>query len=569
MKVLQLDVDKIRYKPVKPEASVYEEADDSAVEENNAVVMLVSIEKGDDEDIGKMAVKESIEFAKKEKEKVLVIYPYAHLSDSLSGLDNALSILKAMRAEASKESSIKVISAPFGWNKKLMLDIKGHPLAEESHSYKSNMEKGNKVKSELVEHELKIDTSIVRKSDWSNMPDTDHRTIGERQDLYSFQEVSPAMVYWHPKGFTLYKELINLMRQIEYQHDYQEISTPVLTNIALYQVSGHLQHYKDDMFMFNSSIGDVGLKPMNCPSTILIYKTKKWSYKDLPWRTAIFDKLHRSELSGVASGLFRVKELTQDDGHVFAREDQIKSEISDLLQIVKEVYGGIFKMQYNAKLSTMPDDHMGDIELWDKATKALKEALEENKISYEIKEKEGAFYGPKIDFDIKDSMGRLWQCATIQLDYQLPRNFKLEYTDNDGKPRTPVIIHRAILGSLERFIAIMVEHYQGKFPVWLSPIQVRVLSLSEGSNEYSSKIYQLLKEKGIRSELDISDRTIEYKIRDGKLQQIPYLLVIGKKEMEKNSISIRDRSGIQSKDVKLEDFIEDLKEKIASRSSEL
>ncbi|ASI13459.1 threonyl-tRNA synthetase [Candidatus Mancarchaeum acidiphilum] len=569
MKVLQLDVDKISYKPVKPEASVYEESDDAVVEESNAVVMLVSIEKGDDEDVGKMAVKESLEFAKKEKEKVLVIYPYAHLSDKLSGLESALNILKAMRAEASKESSIKVVSAPFGWNKKLMLDIKGHPLAEESHSYSNNMEKGNEVKSELVEHELKIDTSIVRKSDWSNMPDTDHRTIGERQDLYSFQEVSPAMVYWHPKGFTIYKELINLMRHIEYQHDYQEISTPELTNIALYQVSGHLQHYKENMFMFNSSIGDVSLKPMNCPSTILIYKTRKWSYKDLPWRTAIFDKLHRSELSGVASGLFRVKGLTQDDGHIFAREDQIKDEISDLLHIVKEVYGGIFKMQYHANLSTMPDDHMGDLDLWDRATKALKDALDENEIKYDIKDKDGAFYGPKIDFDIKDSMGRLWQCATIQLDYQLPRNFKLEYTDNEGKSRTPVIIHRAILGSLERFTAIMVEHYQGKFPLWLSPIQVRVLSLSEGSNEYASNIYKTLKDKDIRSELDISDRTIEYKIRDGKLQQIPYLLIIGKKEMEKNSISIRDRSGIQSNNVKLDDFISGLNEKVSSRSNEL
>ena len=271
----------------------------------------------------------------------------------------------------------------------------------------------------------------------------------------------------------------------------------------------------------------------------------------------------------MASGLFRVKGLTQDDGHIFAREDQIKDEISDLLHIVKEVYGGIFKMQYHANLSTMPDDHMGDLDLWDRATKALKDALDENEIKYDIKDKDGAFYGPKIDFDIKDSMGRLWQCATIQLDYQLPRNFKLEYTDNEGKSRTPVIIHRAILGSLERFTAIMVEHYQGKFPLWLSPIQVRVLSLSEGSNEYASNIYKTLKDKDIRSELDISDRTIEYKIRDGKLQQIPYLLIIGKKEMEKNSISIRDRSGIQSNNVKLDDFISGLNEKVSSRSNEL
>ncbi len=555
MRVLQLDVDKIRWKPIKPEASVYEESKDSEVEAENAVVMLISIENGDTEEFAKKAVDESIDFAHKEKEQTLVIYPYAHLSDNLSSLNDALNLLKAMRVEAAK-SDLNIISAPFGWNKKLSLEIKGHPLAEESHSYKSENKKNEPIAEK--KHELKIDVSLVQKSDWSGVPESDHRAIGEKQDLYSFQEVSPGMVYWHPKGYTIYRQLVGLMRSIEYKHDYEEISTPIITNIALYQVSGHLQHYKDDMFMFDSSMGDVGLKPMNCPSTILIYKTHRWSYKDLPWRTAIFDKLHRSELSGVASGLFRVKELTQDDGHVFAREDQIKDEISDLLSMIKEVYGDIFKMKYSANLSTMPDNHMGDLELWDKATAALKDALDENHIKYNIKEKEGAFYGPKIDFDVFDSMGRSWQCATIQLDYQLPKNFKLEYTGSDGKQYTPVIIHRAILGSIERFTAIMVEHYQGKFPLWLSPIQVRVLSISDQSNDYAKKVYAKLKSAGIRSEIDISDKTLEYKIRDGKLQQIPYLMILGKKEEEKGKVSVRSREGVQNNGIDLEDFIKEV-----------
>ncbi|MCL4363335.1 threonine--tRNA ligase, partial [Candidatus Marsarchaeota archaeon] len=339
-------------------------------------------------------------------------------------------------------------------------------------------------------------------------------------------------------------------------------------NIALWQVSGHLDHYKADMFIFDSAFGEVGLKPMNCPSTILIYKSKRWSYRELPFRTAIFDKLHRSELSGVVTGLFRVKQMTQDDGHIFAREDQIGGEIAALLKMVKETYA-VFGMKFVAKLSTMPDDHMGSEELWTRAEATLKSALSENSIDYEIKEKEGAFYGPKIDFDVYDSIGRPWQCATIQLDYQLPLNFGLEYTGEDGKQYTPVIIHRAILGSLERFTGVLVEHYGGKFPLWLSPIHARVISISEASNDYASNVYSKLKSAHIRAELDISDKTLDYKIREAQMQKIPYIVILGKKEKEKGLISIRTRDGIQMQGERVEDFASALKEKITNRAAGL
>ncbi len=561
MRILQLDVNSIEYELIKPESKVYEDSAKKIETVKNAIALLVTIENGDTNESASKAITDAVKFAKQQKSENIVIYPFAHLSDDLEEPAKALDILKHMRSLA-KQSGINVVDAPFGWNKRLSIAIKGHPLAEQSHHY------GSADTHALKKPARKLDISIVKKSDWSGLHERDHRTIGEQLDLYSFQEVSPAMVYWHPKGLTIYNELVKLMREKEEEYDYKEISTPLIANIALWQVSGHLDHYKADMFIFDSAFGEVGLKPMNCPSTILIYKSKRWSYRELPFRTAIFDKLHRSELSGVVTGLFRVKQMTQDDGHIFAREDQIGGEIAALLKMVKETYA-VFGMKFVAKLSTMPDDHMGSEELWTRAEATLKSALSENSIDYEIKEKEGAFYGPKIDFDVYDSIGRPWQCATIQLDYQLPLNFGLEYTGEDGKQYTPVIIHRAILGSLERFTGVLVEHYGGKFPLWLSPIHARVISISEASNDYASNVYSKLKSAHIRAELDISDKTLDYKIREAQMQKIPYIVILGKKEKEKGLISIRTRDGIQMQGERVEDFASALKEKIANRTAGL
>ena len=561
--MLQLDVDRIAYQLIKPESSVYEQSEDKSVSIDDAVAMLISIESGDNDGIAAKAVDDTVDYMRKNKRQRLVVYPFAHLSNDLAKPDAAMRLIALMADKA--RASVEVKKAPFGWNKKLSIDIKGHPLAEQARSYG---DAAAAAATKRTHERPRVNTAIVRKSDWSGLPESDHRTIGERLDLYSFQEVSPAMVYWHPNGYVIYKQLVAFIREKEDAYGYREISTPDLANMALWHMSGHDEHYRDNMFHFESQLGEVGLKPMNCPSSILIYKSRKWSYRELPFRTATFDKLFRSELSGVASGLFRVKELTQDDGHIFVREDQVEAELTGVINMVREVYG-TFGLKFTAKLSTMPADHAGDDVVWEKATAQLKSVLKANGMEYELKEKEGSFYAPKIDFDVFDSQGRAWQCATIQLDYQMPLKFGIEYTGEDGKAHMPVIIHRAILGSMERFIGVMVEHYQGKFPVWLAPVQARVITISEQSSDYARGVFGKLKAAGIRAEIDDGDRTLEYKVRDAQMQKIPYMIVIGKREAEGSAITVRDRNGKQKPGMRLDDFVQVLKAQIEARSGEL
>ncbi len=561
MKVLQLDVDNITYELVKPEAKVYERSDEKRVSVDDAVALLVSVESGDGDATADQAINDALGFMEKNKRARLVIYPFAHLSNDLSEPKEAMRLIARMYDAASKKVSAK--EAPFGWNKKLSIAIKGHPLAEMSRSYGV----AGSPAARKVQHQ-KIDMSIVAKSDWSGLPDTDHRTIGEKLNLFSFQAVSPAMVYWHPRGYTIYKQLVEFIREKEREYGYDEISTPGLANVALWHMSGHDEHYKDNMFTFESQFGDIGLKPMNCPSTILIYKSRKRSYKELPMRLSIFDKFYRSERSGTVTGLFRVKEMTQDDAHIFIAEDQLQSEVTSYLKMLVETYE-VFGLKYKANLSTMPDDHMGDEALWERATSVLREALEERKIPYGIKEKDGAFYGPKIDFDITDSAGRLWQCGTLQLDYQLPLRFKLEYTGEDGKQHTPVILHRTVIGTIERFTGVMVEHFQGRFPAWLAPLQVKIIPISEKQLKYGEKIYRELRKARFRVELDSSDRTLEYKIRDAQMMQVPYSIIVGGKEEESSTISVRSREGRQRQGMKLEQFADALSSEIGKRDKEL
>ena len=560
MRILQLDVKSIDYELIAPEASEYEKSDEKSAHIDNALVLLTTIEKGDNSEVAKKAIKDALAFAKKQKLEKLVLYPFAHLGDNLEEPKKAMEIFKDMRAIIDG-SGVEGVYAPFGWNKKWRIEIKGHPLAEQSKHY------GMKGEEHKGEKRRKLDLSIVKKSDWVGLPEADHRSIGESMDLYSYQEVSPSMVYWHPHGLIIYRELKNFIREIEALYDYNEISTPALANVALWHVSGHIDYYRENMFIVDENGEELGLKPMNCPSTILIYKSRRWSYKELPFRSAIFDKLYRREVSGALSGLFRVQELTQDDGHIFVSKEKVGSEISTMLEFVKKVYG-VFGLKYHAKLSTMPDEHLGDVELWEDAQNAIRSALEKNSLEYEVKEKEGAFYGPKIDFDIEDSQGRLWQCATIQVDYQLPMRFGITYTGEDGKEHTPVIIHRAVLGSIERFTAIMVEHYGGKLPLWLSPVQVRVISLSESSNAYAESVYKRLKESKLRAEIDISDKKLEKKIREAQLARTPYMVIVGPKEQEKNTVSIRMRSGKQENGLALEAVIDSMKKEVEQRRNE-
>ncbi len=563
MKILQLDVDSITYELIKPEAKFYEESDKKSVTLKDILVLMVSVEEGDDKSVAEKAAADALEVAKKLSRKSILVYPFAHLSSDLADPKSAMAVVDDL-FKACESHGVEVKRSPFGWNKKLTVSVKGHPLAEQGRSY--GKDEGKKVYKKVKP--AGVNTSIVRKSDWSGLPATDHRTIGEKLDLYSFQEVSPGMVYWHPNGHVVFRELFKYIREKLDEYNYQEIATPALANLALWHVSGHIDHYRSEMFTFESDSAEMGLKPMNCPSTIMIFKSRKWSYRDLPVRFADFDKLYRNEISGALTGLFRVREMTQDDAHIFVRPDQVEGELVVLLKMIKELYG-IFGLTYSAKVSTMPDSHIGDEALWDQAISLLKTALKENGMEYGIKDKDGAFYGPKIDFDIKDSMGREWQCATVQLDYQFPKRFGLSYTGEDGKDHEPVIIHRVIYGSLERFMGILVEHLQGRFPTWLAPVQVQVVSISDQSYSYAEEVYNKIRSEKIRAKLDNSDRTLQYKIREAQMQQVPYIVVLGKKEQEKGVVTIRDRTGKQTMAIKLEEFMKSLKSEIGERRFEL
>ncbi|MDE1865498.1 MAG: threonine--tRNA ligase [Candidatus Micrarchaeota archaeon] len=562
MKILQLDVDSISYELIKPESKLYEESKEKGATISDALALLVSVEEGDTNDIAEKAAADSVEFASKNGRKTILVYPYAHLSDSLADPKTAMQVISHLY-KSCEGKGIEVRKAPFGWNKSFSVSVKGHPLAEQGKSY------GEGVQKKAVKRpKARVNTSIVRKSDWAGLPDADHRTIGEKLDLYSFQEVSPGMVYWHNNGYIIFKELFKYIRDKLDEYGYQEISTPALANLALWHVSGHIDHYRSEMFTFESGNDQMGLKPMNCPSTIMVFKSRKWSYRDLPLRLADFDKLYRNEVSGALTGLFRVREMTQDDAHLFVREDQVKDELVNLLKMIKELYE-IFGLSYDAKVSTMPDSHLGDEALWREAESALKNALKENGMKFGVKEKDGAFYGPKIDFQVKDSMGREWQCATVQLDYQLPKRFGLTYTGEDGKEHEPVMIHRVIYGSLERFLGVLVEHLQGKFPTWLAPVQVQVVSISDQVSKYAEEVHSKLRAEKIRAGLDNSDRTLQYKIREAQLQQVPYILVIGKKEQEGGLVTVRERTGKQTMGIKLDEFMKSIKSEISDRRFEL
>jgi threonyl-tRNA synthetase len=560
MKALLLDVEKIGWQLVKPEASVYEESDEKTVKVDDALVVMFSIEKDDDSTTAESALKDIEKVMSQLKREKLVLYPYAHLSNNLADPKTAMQVIDQIYRSALNDKKITVKKAPFGWNKKWSIEMKGHPLAEQGRNYgKETAKVYTKAKP------VSVNTAIVRKSDWAGLPDNDHRTIGERLDLYSFQEVSPGMVYWHNNGFIIYKEIIKFLRERLAEYDYKEINTPILANTALWYVSGHIDHYRSEMFLFNAENEEMGLKPMGCPSVMLIFKSRKWSYKELPFRAAEFDMIHRNEVSGSLTGLFRVRQITQDDSHTFLREDQVEEEISNILKMAKEIYA-VFGMKFILNISTMPDSHLGDEKFWEKATNKLRNALKNNNLDYGIKEKDGAFYGPKIDGDVLDSVGRKWQCLTIQVDYQLPQRFGLEYTGEDGKQQMPIVVHKTVIGSLERFMGVLTEHYQGKFPVWLAPVQVRVISISEHSNDYGNKIYSELRKRGIRVHSDFSDRTLEYKIRDAQMQKVPYMIIVGKKEQEKNKITVRDRAGKQVHDMELSEFVKKISEEIAERS---
>jgi len=393
----------------------------------------------------------------------------------------------------------------------------------------------------------------------------DHRKLGKELDLFFFHEVSPGAPFWLPNGMIIYREIETFSRKLHDKFEYDEISTPIIVREPLFNTSGHTTHYAENMFKIISDNEPMYLKPMNCPEATLVYSSKLRSYKDLPIRLSELGRMHRNELRGALGGMFRVRQFTMDDAHIFCRNDQILEEITRVLQLMTETYGAFgFTPKYY--LSTRPDEFMGSIETWDAAEDSLKKALEANKLEYTINEKDGAFYGPKIDVHIKDALNRTWQLATVQLDYQLPEKFDLTYEGSDGNKHRPVMIHRAIYGSFERFVGILTEHYAGNFPLWIAPVQLSVLSITDNSIEYAKKVYEELRNEGFRVFLDTRNEKIGYKIRESENKKIPYMIVLGDKEKENNNISVRQHKIGDIGKFELKEFIQKLKLEVLQKS---
>lgn len=405
-------------------------------------------------------------------------------------------------------------------------------------------------KKKLLEEEIKRQEEAEKR---------DHRKIGKELDLFSMHEEGPGFPFFHPNGMILKNTILDWWRNVLLENGYGEIQTPIILNEDLWHRSGHWDHYKDNMYFTNIDEEGYAIKPMNCPGSILVFNSKQHSYKDLPIRLSEFGIVHRHEMSGALHGLFRVRTFTQDDAHVYCLPSQIKEEVFKMIDLADKLYS-TFGFKYKVELSTRPDDFMGDIESWNFAEENLEQALKDRNIDYEINPKDGAFYGPKIDFHIEDAAGRTWQCGTIQLDFQLPQNFNLEYIDENGEKKTPVMLHRALLGSIERFLGVLIEHFAGNFPLWINPEQIRIIPVSDKYVEFANELKDKFEENGFRVKVDDRSEQVGYKIRQAQLKKTNYMLVVGEKELESKKLSVRKRSGEEIKDLSLEDFIEKIKE---------
>ena len=393
----------------------------------------------------------------------------------------------------------------------------------------------------------------------------DHRKLGRELGLFAFRDEAPGFPFYLPKGMVLRNALIDYWREVHKKWDYVEISTPQIMRRTLWETSGHWDHYKDNMYTTVIDGEDYAIKPMNCPGTILVYDLEPHSYRDLPMRCAELGLVHRHELSGALHGMFRVRCFTQDDAHILLAKEQIKDEVILIAKLFDEVYNK-FGLPYKIQLSTMPEDHIGSVEDWDIATAALADAITSIGKEYEVNPGDGAFYGPKLDFHIQESLGRTWQCGTIQLDYQLPGRFDLEYVGADGEKHCPVMIHRVVFGSIERFIGVITEHFAGAFPTWLSPVQVKVLTITNRTDDYANDVVAKLEAAGVRVEKDLRNESLRYKIREAQMQKIPYMLTIGDKEAAAGTVAVRTRAGKDLGAVPFDEFLEGIKKEISERA---
>jgi len=564
MKILTLHCDYIKFRPVKKAIKEPEETESKERIVKECLVVLSAVEKedeGNETKIVEWLVENIKDIASQIKCKTIVLYPYVHLTNSPSNPNTALHILKQTE-KALSEEKFEIVRAPFGWYKEFELKCKGHPLSELSRQF-SAIEK-EKIKEEKINYKQLLDQISKTQLDRSKLKENDHRIIGQRLDLFSFNEGAPGMVFWHHNGLIIYNELVNFWREEHKKRNYQEISTPDILDSKIWKISGHWEKYRENIFLTKYEGRDFAIKPMNCPGAILIYKTRPRSYKEFPLRMAELGTVHRQELSGVLGGLFRAIKFTQDDAHIFCTEEQIENEILEIINLIETLYKP-FKFETFVELSTRPENRIGSDAMWDKAEKILEKVLKKKKIKFIVSKGSGAFYGPKIDFHIQDSLGRKWQCATIQVDFAMPERFDLTYIDKNNKHVRPVIVHRTIYGSMERFIGILLEHFKGNLPVWLSPIQVRVISFTERNVKAAEKIAAVLKEQGLRVDTDFRDNTVDYKVRAAELMKIPYIIVIGDKEEKTRTLAVRERGQKPKFGIALEEFIKEIKERIEKK----
>jgi threonyl-tRNA synthetase len=410
-------------------------------------------------------------------------------------------------------------------------------------------------RSQLDEHLTRLEEAKKR----------DHRRLGRELELFALLDEGPGFPFFLPNGMVVKNALIDYWRNIHRRHGYVEISTPILLDCGLWRRSGHWDHYKNNMYTTVIDGEDFAVKPMNCPGGMLAYRLAPRSYRDLPMRVGELGLVHRHEMSGALHGLMRVRCFTQDDAHIFMTPDQVKDEVKGVVTLIDEIYS-LFGFQYHIELSTMPEDHMGDEAVWQQATESLRAVMEEMGLPYVVNEGDGAFYGPKLDFHLEDSIGRTWQCGTVQLDFQMPERFELEYTGADGLKHRPVMIHRVAFGSIERFIGILIEHFAGAFPLWLAPVQAVVIPVSERFEDYAAQVTQRLLDGGIRAEKDLRPEKIGYKIREAQLGKIPYMLIVGEKETQAGTVSVRSRAGGDLGAVPVQEFLSSVADEIASRA---
>jgi len=565
MKILLLHCDYIRFKPLKKALKSAEELSEKEKKEQEvkeALVVLTAVEKGDSKNTIQEYVNNIKDVASQVKAKNIVLYPYAHLSRNLSAPDLAVELMKEAEKILSKEFS--VVRAPFGYYKEFELKVKGHPLSELSREISSEI-KGKETDEKYDPKQLLREISRA-KLDTSKLKENDHRILGQQMDLFSFHDVAPGMVFWHNNGLIIRDELINFSKEVLRKNGYEIISTPEIMDKKIWQVSGHWDKYKENNFSTEYEKRQFLIKPMNCPGGMLIYNSSPKSYKDLPLRAGEFGMVHRQELSGVLAGLFRVIQFTQDDAHVFCTEKQLDDEVNKLIDLIDFFYSK-FNLTYRVELSTRPEKRIGEDKIWDKAEKALEGVLKKRKMKFQLSKGAGAFYGPKIDFHVKDSLNREWQLGTIQLDFSMPERFELEYTDSDNKRKRPIMIHRAIYGSLERFIGILIEHYNGRFPVWLAPIEVRVLSFTDRSQEYAKEIIKELGKEipNLRLDADLRQTTVGAKVKDAEIMRVPYIILVGDKEEKSKTIAVRSKGSNKIEEFKIKEFISKLGKEISER----